>query len=450
MGELMLESLIIFGLILLNGLFALSEIAIVSARKTRLQELANDGSRGARRALELAESPDRLLSTVQLGITLIGILAGVYGGATIAEKLARVLEQVPLLASVAHPVALGLVVVVITFVSIVVGELVPKRIGISSPSRVAVIIARPMHALSRLLAPFVWLLNCSSAALLRLLGLHGLKRSAISAEEIHIILEEGAEAGVVHEAEQDIASRALQLGDRRIDSLMTPRRDVVWVDTEWSLEKVIQCLVDTPHSYYPVCDGAVDNLKGILRSRDLWAEVSRYSMQPWQQLVTEPLVIPGTMNALKLLDQFKRSRQHVGFVIDVYGGFDGLVSLNDVLEAIVGDIPERESEEEPPIIERSDGSFLVSGSVPLIDFEDYFEFTLHENDEEPEYQTIAGFVVAMLGHLPQAGEFFMFRGYRFEVMDMDGHRVDKILMVEESPPAEEEDQDEVTTREGEE
>jgi putative hemolysin len=430
MTGVLFECGVIVLLTLLNGFFALAEMSLVSARKSRLQELANDGSRGAKIALKLTEYPDHLLSTVQLGITLIGIVAGVYGGATLAKHLGGALVHVPYIGRFADPIALGVVILIVTYATIVLGELVPKRLAMTNAARTATIVAPVMLWLSRLMSPLVALLNFSSKRILKVLRLtEGEAAAQMSTEEIKIIVEQGAQAGIVEEVEQDIVNRALELGERRIDSLMTPRREVVWLETTATLDEVVAIVGEAKHTHYPVCENTIDNVKGMVGIKDLWALRSGIeSQRDWRSVMRPPFCVPGTTNAVKILEQFKLRRESIACVVDEYGGLDGLISITDVLKAVFVDFPLSPAEEDP-IIERADGSWLVSGAVSLFDFEEHFEVSLHEGeDEEVEYQTLAGFVITMLGHVPKVAEAFTYRGLRFEVVDMDGNRVDKVLL----------------------
>lgn len=430
MSNVFFECGVIAFLTLLNGFFALAEMSLVSARKSRLQELANDGSRGAKIALKLAESPDHLLSTVQLGITLIGIISGVYGGATIAVHLAELFRMAPYIAPFAGPLALGIVVLIVTYATIVIGELVPKRLALTNPARAATLVAPLMLWLSRLMSPLVVMLNFSSKRFLKLLRLsEEATASQMSTEEIKIIVEQGAQAGVVEEVEQEIVNRALELGDRRIDSLMTPRPDVVWIEASASFDDVVRIIGEAKHTHYPVCEDSIDNVKGMVGIKELWAlRTGDGSPRDWKSAMRPPFCVPATTNAVKILEQFKLRRESVACVVDEYGGLDGLISITDVLKAVFVDLPLSPAEEDP-IVERADGTWLLSGSVSLFDFEEHFEVALHEGEEEEvEYQTLAGFVITMLGHVPKVAEAFTYRGLRFEVVDMDGNRVDKVLV----------------------
>lgn len=430
MSTVLFECGVIALLTLLNGFFALAEMSLVSARKSRLQELANEGSRGAKIALKLAETPEHLLSTVQLGITLIGIVAGMYGGATLAVHLEEFLRPIPHVSAIAEPLALGSVVLVVTYATIVLGELVPKRLALTNPARTAALVAPLMLWLSRLMSPLVAGLNLSSKRILKLIHLSDeVAATQMSTEEIKIIVEQGAQAGVVEEVEQEIVNRALELGERRIDSLMTPRPDVVWIEASASFDEVVRIIGEAKHTHYPVCEDSIDNVKGMVGIKELWPLRSGGSpTEDWKSVMRPPFCVPGTTNAIKILEQFKLRRESVACVVDEYGGLDGLISITDVLKAVFVDLPLSAAEEDP-IVERADGTWLLSGSVSLFDFEEHFEIALHEGEEEEvEYQTLAGFVITMLGHVPKVAESFTYRGLRFEVVDMDGNRVDKVLV----------------------
>ncbi len=353
-----------------------------------------------------------------------------YGGATIAVHLADLLRMAPYIAPFAGPLALGIVVLIVTYATIVIGELVPKRLALTNPARTATLVAPLMLWLSRLMSPLVVMLDFSSKRFLKLLRLsEGVSAAQMSTEEIKIIVEQGAQAGVVEEVEQEIVNRALELGDRRIDSLMTPRPDVVWIESSASFNEVVKIIGDAKHTHYPVCEDSIDNVKGMVGIKELWAlRTGEASTRDWKSVMRPPFCVPATTNAVKILEQFKLRRESVACVVDEYGGLDGLISITDVLKAVFVDLPLSAAEEEP-IVERADGTWLLSGAVSLFDFEEHFEIALHEGEEEEvEYQTLAGFVITMLGHVPKVAEAFTYRGLRFEVVDMDGNRVDKVLV----------------------
>lgn len=428
-----MDLLLILVLVLLNGVFAMSELALVSARKSRLQQQADEGNPGARAALALLEHPSRLLSTVQVGITLVGTIAGVYGGQTLADHyLEPLLLQVPLLAPYATPIALALVVLAITYLSLVVGELVPKRLAMRNPERIAAVVSLPMTLLAQFAKPLVWLLTTSTETLLKLFGNRAAQATDVTEEEIKVLLDEGTRAGVFEEAEQEIVSSALGLGDRDVVSLMTPRHDIVFLDLEDSLEGIQELLRKTPLSRFPVIDGDPDRVLGIIRARDLLD--SEITVEEVRKRILPAVVVPENMSALELLEQFKLKRTHLALVVDEYGSIQGLVTLHDILEAIVGEMPGSETEDESWVVRREDGSFLIDGALPI----EELKKLLDEDNlpEEEEYRTLGGFVLNQLGHIPRAGEVFDWNGWRIEVIDMDGNRVDKVLIELHAPARE--------------
>ena len=425
---LALDILIILLLIVANGLFSGAELAIVSARRHRLQQRAEQGQRAARVALRLADSPNEFLSTVQIGITLIGILSGALGGATVAQQLAPLLGRLPGLAPYGEALSVVLVVAAITFLSVVIGELVPKRLALANPERLACAMAPSMRWLSRLSAPVVHLLGHSTDALLRLLGVPSSSEPDITEDEIKAMLRQGADSGVFEEVEHDMVQRVLRLGDRTIKTLMTPRTDIRWLDVEESLEDNLQEVLESTHSRFPVGQGSLDACLGVVRVRHLLA--ARISGQPidLEELMQPPLFVAESTRALSVLEQFKRSGIHIALVTDEFGGVEGLVTLNDLMEGIVGDLPSIEDEGEPLVVTREDGSWLVDGSLDLDAFTELIDQDIFGIDQEGRYHTLAGFVMHVLERIPHEADHFEWQGYRFEVMDMDGKRVDKLLV----------------------
>ena len=429
MSGIWLQALIIFVLILANGVFAMSEIALVSSRKARLQQRAEAGDAGAARALELAEHPNRFLSTVQIGITLVGILAGAFGGATIAAEVDVYLERFPDLAPYSEAIALGGVVLVITYLSLVLGELVPKRIALSHPERIAAAIARPMHLLSRAASPLVTLLTGSTDGLLGLLGIRKSNEPPVTEDEIAALIEQGTEAGVFEEEEQELVERVFWLGDQRAVSLMTPRHKLVWLDVNDPLEVNQEKMIHHRFARFLVCDGSVDRVLGMVQVTDLWAQLLAGEPLDLQRSLRKPLFVPESTRALRLLEMFRESGVHLAVVLDEYGGTEGLVTLNDVLEEISGDLT---ATTEPRVVQRQDGSWLVDASLPMDDFWEALELEERRDEPRTDYHTLGGFVFTQLGRLPATGDWFESIGLRFEVVDMDGNRVDKVLV---SPPA---------------
>jgi putative hemolysin len=428
MSEVTSEILLVLALIVINGLFAMSEIAIVSARRARLHQLANEGSASAREALNLAEEPNRFLSTVQIGITLVGIFAGAFGGATIAAPVAAFLDQFPLTASYSQVIAFGVVVLTITYLSLVVGELVPKRLGLNNPERIAMRMAKPMRFLSRVAAPAVSFLGFSTELVLRLLRVRPSEEPPVTEEEIEVLIEQGTEVGVFEEAEQDIVSRLFRLSDRRASTLMTPRRKIAWLDLTDPIEESLQQLARAAYSRLVVCENGFDNIKGIVDMRDVLNARLEGRPLDLRAMLREPLFIPESTRALRILEQFKQSGVHMALVIDEYGVVQGLITLNDILEGIVGDLPVADEPVAQQIIQREDGSWLIDGMLPIDEFKDHFDLDELPGEAEGTFQTLGGFILAQLGRLPQPTDGFQWENFCFEVMDMDGNRVDKVLM----------------------
>ncbi|GBE91910.1 hemolysin family protein [Nostoc cycadae] len=429
MSSITSEILIILVLIIANGIFSMSEMAIVSARKVRLQQLANQGDAKARAALKLAESPNNFLSTVQVGISLIGILTGAFGGATIANRLAVYVKLIPVLAPYSEPVSFGIVVLIITYLSLIIGELVPKRLALNNPERIAAFVAIPMRALAALASPAVHLLSASTELVLRILGITPSDEPQVTEEEIKILIEQGTEAGTFEEAEQDMVERVFRLGDRPVSSFMTPRPDIIWLDLEDTAEENRQKMTENGYSRYPVCQGGLDNVLGIIPVTDLLARSFRNESLDLTVGLRQPVFVPESTRGLKVLELFKQTITHMAIVVDEYGVIQGLVTLNDIMSEIVGDVPAGPGEDEPQAVQREDGSWLLDGMLPVDQFFELFEMEEWESDERGSYQTLGGFVITHLGRIPSAADHFEWEGMRVEVMDMDGNRVDKVLVV---------------------
>jgi putative hemolysin len=434
MDSILTQVLIIIGLIIANGFLAMAEIAIVSARKVRLQQRAEEGDAKAKIALELANSPSRFLSTIQIGITLVGILAGAFGGVTIAEQLAPKLNRIAWIAPHGGAVSLSIVVLGITYLSLIIGELVPKQIALHHAERISAAVAPSMRTLSWLAAPLVQLLSLSTHLVLRAFGVRPSEEVTVTEEEIKLMIEQGTQEGVFEPSEQEIVERVFRLGDRTANSLMTPRPDVVWLDPNEPPEEIQQKITADSHTHYPVAEGQIDQIIGLVNSKDLLSQ--NLSCQPidLRSVLRPALFIPESMSALDMLERFKQKRTHVAFVIDEHGGFQGLVTTSDILEAIVGDIPMPDEAEEADIIQREDGSWLVDGKVPADELKDLLQTDELPFENENLYQTLGGLVMAFLGRIPKSGDHFEWGGFRFEVVDMDGHRVDKVL-INPMPPA---------------
>lgn len=429
MFTVLTEILIVLLLILANGLFAMSEMAIVSSRKVRLQQLANTGNQKAQTALELANTPNRFLSTVQVGITLIGILAGAFGGATLAEKLAVELSQIPILDPYSDVIALAVVVGLIAYLSLIFGELVPKRLALNNPEQIAVIIAKPMNFLSKLTAPVVHLLSISTEFILRLLGIQASNEPQVTAEEIKVLIEQGTQSGIVEEAEQDIVDRVFQLGDRPVQSLMTPRPEIFWLDLDDTAEENRQQLNQISSTRVLVCQEGLDNVLGFVQVTDLLSQTLSNQPLDLTRSLRRPLFVPENTSVLKILEMFKQTGIHIGIVVDEYGVIQGLVTLNDILLELVGDIPTIDNQDEPQVIQREDGSWLLDGMLGVEDFFQLFELERFAGQSQGNYHTVGGFVITHLSRIPSVAEHFEWKGLRIEVVDMDGNRVDKVLVM---------------------
>jgi putative hemolysin len=428
MDSMLVEIIIILGLILINGLFAMSEIAVVSARKARLQQAAEEGDARARTALDLASHPLGFLATVQIGISLAGILAGVYGGATITERLAGVLATVPVLAPYSQALSVGVVVLTITYFSLVLGELAPKRLALANPERIAARMAGSMAAIARVAQPLVRFLSASTDLVTRPFGIHTLDQPSVTPEEIRILIEQGTQTGVFEEAEQDMIESVLHLDDRRVGSLMTPRTQIAWIDVEDTAEVIRDKIVSSRHSRFPICEGSLENVIGILRTKDLLAQSLSCQPLDLRSIVQTPLFVPETTSALRMLELFRDHKRHIALVTDEFGSIQGIVTHNDILEAVVGVMPSAGEPAAPGAIRREDGSWLVDGLVDLDTFKTLFQIEELPDEAQGVYQTVGGFAMHQIGAIPVVGQTFAWQGFRFEVVDMDGRRVDKMLV----------------------
>lgn len=419
---------IVFVLIIVNGLFAMAEIAIVSARKARLQQAVVAGSSRARVALDLATSPNNFLSAIQIGITLIGILNGAIGEAALAAPVQELIGTVPALAPYSHTLALAVTVVAITYLSLVVGELVPKRLGLLDPERVAMLVAVPMRTLTRLTSPVVRILSTSTDFVIRLLGVREGGTPAVTEEEIKLMFAEGTRAGIFEEAEESILKHTLRLGDRPVAAIMTPRTEITWIDLEDPPEVRQQVMADHPFARYPVGRGTIEQLVGIVQMKTLMAQYLTGQAIDWEAVLQPLVYVPETVPALRLLEVFQASRTHMALVVDEYGGLQGLVTLDDVLQGIVGDMVLLGEADSPGAVQRDDGSWLIDGLLPIDEFREIFGLKALPGEGEGDFQTVAGFVLRQLGHIPLVGERTAWDNLVFEVMDMDGRRIDKLLV----------------------
>lgn len=422
---LFIEIAVVFALTLVNGVLAMSELGVVSARKARLEGMAADGSRGARAALRLKADPSRFLSTVQIGITLVGIFAGAFSGATLANRLGEVLAQFPVVGNHGPQIAFFVVVVLITYLSLVVGELVPKRLALANPEAVAVAVAPAMTVLSKVAMPVVWVLSTSTHLLLMLFGGHSKHDETVSEEEVRALIAEGAETGVFAIEEKTMIEAVLRLADRSVPALMTPRSEIVWLDRHAPREEIARVLCAHTHSRLLVCEGSVDEPVGVVHTKAMLAAVMENRPLDLGALMQPLVAVPEQTTVLTLIDHFKASRAHMVVVVDEYGTTEGIVTPTDILEAIAGDLPGPHEAEDPDMIEREDGSWLVDGLTPIDEFRDRLGV---RGIGDGDYNTVAGLALERLGRIPTAGESFEFAGHRFEIIDMDGRRIDKLLV----------------------
>jgi magnesium and cobalt exporter, CNNM family len=420
-----LDVLLLLALIVLNGVLAMSELAIVSSREARLKAMARSGSSGAQCALDLAAEPGRFLSTVQSGITLISIFAGAFSGATLGVPMAQRLQQLGLSAETAQTAGFGLVIVLTTFLSLVIGEIVPKQVALRSPEPIAALVSRPMRWLSKITAPFVWLLDQSSLLIFRVLGLDRESRNQVTAEELHLVVAEAQTAGVLEEDERAMISGIVRLADRPVREVMTPRTEVEWIDVAATPDEVREALLEITHTRIPVADGSVENIVGVIQTRDALAALLEGRPIDLQQLCLKAPVIPDLMDAMNALAVLRNSDVPLALVHDEYGHLDGIVTPGSILAALAGTFAhDVEQGEEPPLVEREDGSWLVSGAASADLLADRLGVNL---PDDRDYSTVAGFALSVLRHLPETGEKFRHDGWSFEIVDMDGRKIDKLI-----------------------
>ncbi|MDH6534528.1 HlyC/CorC family transporter [Parabacteroides sp. 52] len=418
-----MEIVIIVGLILFNGVLSMSEIALVSARKSRLEIEAKKGNTSARTALQLANEPDRFLSTIQIGITLVGILTGLYSGEAFAADWATLIAEISILQPYAFFIAKTTIVVVVTYLTLIFGELVPKRIGMGLAETVSKAIAKPMNLLSMLASPFVWLLSKSTTGVVQLIGIHDSEANRVTEEEIKAIVKEGLDGGEVQEVEQDIVERVFNLGDRNVGSIMTHRSDLIWLDVADPVETIRMKVQENLFDIYPVASKKLDNLIGVVSLKDLFLHIDEPSFS-LQQVFRPAEYLPENQSVYNALAQFKQQRVKYGIVTDEFGGIQGIVTMKDILEGLIGQMPE--VGEELEIIERSDGSWLVDGQLSFYDFLAYFD--LEELYSDHDYNTLSGLILEILEHVPHTGETLMWMHFLLEIVDMDGARIDKVLV----------------------
>ncbi len=419
-----MEIVIILFLIVLNGVFSMSEIALISARKNRLETAAKKGNPAAKVALDLANAPNKFLSTVQIGITLIGILTGIYSGDKITTDVQNFVAGFEILKPYANSVAVGIVVVILTFFSLVLGELVPKRIGLNYPETIAKAVAVPMKIVSKITAPFIWLLTISTEFILDVFRIKPTADGKVTEEEIKAIIKEGTEVGEVQEIEQDIVERVFHIGDRKVNSLMTHRKSVDYLSLDDSPEELKNKVLNDLHSFYPVCQENLDEIIGIVSLKELFLNFDK-GLFDLKTMIKDPVYFIEHTSAYKALEVFKKSKVHYALVVDEHGVFQGIITLNDILEALVGDASDF-YDEEFQLVAREDGSWLVDGHYSLHDFLTYFDMDEHINDYE--VTTVSGFMITELGDIPKQGQKLIWNKLEFEVIDMDGVKIDKILI----------------------
>jgi putative hemolysin len=427
-----IEIAIVVGLVLVNGFFALAEMAVVSSRRLRLQAMAEDGSRGAVQALNLLENPNRFLSGVQVGITGISVLSGALGGATLGARLGDVLEKFPLFTGRGHEIAVALVVVAITMLSLIVGELLPKRIALSNPERIAANVARPLQIVVAGARPLVWLLEKTTEATLALLKIPEKREDDVTEEEVKLAIAEGTEAGVIHEVEQEMMHGVLRLADNTVTSVMTPRPDVFWIDLEDDPKEMAREIADCPYSRLVVARGGdLGRPLGVVQKKDLVADLIAGRGIDVQKHLLEPIYLPENISVLRVLEMFRAVSLHIAFVVDEYGDFLGLVTLADVLGAVAGDMPQEHEPHDEAIKRRADGTWLVDGRAPI----EELITRLDLNIESGDYHTAAGLALDRLARIPAEGDRFVLGDWRVEIIDMDGKRIDKLLFIPPTPAA---------------
>ena len=420
----MSELLILFLLIFLNALFVISEIALVSSRRTKLEALANKGDSQAKAALKLSESPERFLSTVQIGITLISILTGVYSGEKFSKYLQPFFDKFPLTQPYSVTISTTVIIIIVTFLSIVFGELIPKKFGLYRAEKIARVIAAPMDILSKVMYPFVWLLSTVTNTIFKLFGIKNSSDNSVTEEEIKAMISEGSQSGSIEVDEKEIIERVFHLGDRTITSLMTHRTDIVWLDLNQTISETKDQLGEIIYSTFPACEGTIDNIKGIVYVKDMLKAAPDTKLA---EMVKPSLFVPENNSAYKVLKKMREAKIHTSFIVNEYGTLEGMITLNDILEAIVGEVPQS-GQEEYEIVKRDDGSYLLDAQINFYEFLAYFEKGDWLHEEEGDYDTVAGFVLHNLEHIPNVGEKFEWKDFSFEIMDMDGQRIDKILV----------------------
>lgn len=420
----MIESLILLVLIFINGFLALSEIAVVSARRLRLQHMAEEGRAGAKTALELAESPSQFLSTVQVGITLIGVLAGAFGSAAIADDLAAQIEKIEILAPYSRSVAIGLIVMLTTYLSLIIGELVPKQLAIKNPEKFAMLVARPMKTLAWISTPAVKVLSASTDFILRVIGADEHQNEPVTEAEVLALIQQGIETGIFEETEHEMIEGVLGLADQRVTEVMTFRTEIVWLDVDAPFDEIKRKIVEQPYQFYPVCRESIENVLGVVRAKDLLVHLLNHQSFDLKVIMQPPLFVPESNRVAKVLEVFKTNHTEIALVVGEHGGVEGVVTIDDLMGEVFGAL----NLEDPEAVLREDGSWLLDGMLPFDELEDILPEFPFPTPENRAYDTLAGFVLTQLGRIPDATDYFDQDGMRFEVMDMDGKRIDKVLV----------------------
>jgi putative hemolysin len=434
-----LEILVITLLLLLNGVFAMYEIALVSARRSSLEEEAKSGRLGAKAALALLAEPEKVLSAIQVGITLIGIVSGAYGGLTLSEGVAPLFKNVQWLAPYAHPLSVVIVVGIIAYLSLIIGELVPKTIALNHAEAIAIALSPAMKILSSVTYPVVWILSMSTKLVLKLFGIQNRQEAPVTEEELRHLLKKGSEHGVIEKEESDMINEIIRFGDKRAGALMTPRVDVTWLDIHQTEDEILSEALNSSFPRLLVCEDEVDNVQGVVNVKDVLAYYIKHQTLHLDEIMFEPLYVPEQVQALKVLEMFRKTKKHFGIVINEYGSVEGIITLHDLTENIMGDLPALGDLDEPEAFQREDGSYLMDGSLKVEDVEDLLKVqSLFDADEErPDVNTLGGLAMYQLNRIPKIGDKFLAGGYLFEIVDMDGNRVDKLLVKTVSPEADE-------------
>ncbi|MDR1722036.1 MAG: hemolysin family protein [Methanobrevibacter sp.] len=428
-----IEIIVIIVLIILNGLLSMSEMAIVSSRKSKLQQMYKEGKTHAKTAIDLIEDPNQFLSAVQIGITLVGILTGAVGGHTVYEPLGEILSTyIPVYGEIyGEIIAMVIIVIITTYFTLVIGELVPKRVSLNNPEKYAIKVARSMRILAKICSPLITVLSKSTNFVLRVMGMDKAEENVVTEDEIKLLIEEGIEDGTIEKEEEDIIKRVFRLDEQKIDTLMTPKKDIIWIDLEEGEEELKKKIIQSERSIFPVARDDIDNILGVVQTKDILSSIFADGDLDIESCLKQPLIVPENLPSLSILKMLKENKEyvHMALVVDEYGSVEGLITLNDVLEGIVGDIPGIDETDDPKAIERDDGSWLIDGSLAIDRFKEIFEIEEDmDKEQEDEYTTLAGFILSYLEKIPEEGEIFNWKDLNFEIVDMDGHHIDKVLI----------------------